>query len=313
MFCNICDTIRLMLWLILAILVALAWSFGAFIDNYNTDVNFKGKLPQGQKVFGAIAYTLTAIIIAIFWPILPMEITPILLLILSGAISAIASIPYYNALKSENATGATIFIQLAPVLYLVAGWLFLGQEIKPLEIVAFLVVLAAPILVIASTGKRQKRLEFWAAGLLMIYLLFSVGSNVLFLEVMDGGDFVTAFFWFMVGKALADVVLVAAFKKWRKRFFAVLKARKGKFMTALVVNQGVYTFAEVAYRMALTLGPVAIVSVVANASMMIITFILGIILTLIWPNFGREKLKKRTVLAHLGATILAVIGIIMLQ
>ena len=65
--------------------------------------------------------------------------------------------------------------------------------------------------------------------------------------------------------------------------------------------------------MALTLGPVAIVSVVANASMMILTFVLGIILTIIWPNFGREKLKKRRVLAHLVATVLAVIGIIMLQ
>ncbi|MFV0485261.1 MAG: hypothetical protein ACK5MU_03510 [Candidatus Saccharimonadales bacterium] len=302
-----------MLWLILAILVALAWAFGAFIDNYNTDVNFKGRLPQGQKVFGAIAYTITAIVIAIFWPIVPFEITPILLLILSGVLSSIASIPYYNALKSENTTGATIFVQLAPVMYLIAGWAFLGQEIQPLEILAFLVVLAAPIIVIASTGKRQKRLEFWAAGLLMIYLLFSVGSNVLFLEVMGENDFVTAFFWFMVGKALTDIVLVSAFKKWRARFFSVLKARKGKFMTALVVNQGIYTFAEVAYRIALTLGPVAIVSVVANASMMIITFVLGIILTLIWPNFGREKLTKRKILAHLVATVLAVIGIVMLQ
>ena len=302
-----------MLWLILAILVALAWALGAFIDNYNTDVNFKGRLPQGQKVFGAIAYTLTAAVIAIFWPILPLDILPILLLILSGVLSAVASIPYYNALKSENATGATIFIQLAPVLYLIAGWAFLGQEIQPLEIFAFLVVLAAPIVVIASTGKRQKRLEFWAAGLLLLYLLFSVGSNVLFLEVKGDGDFVTAFFWFIVGKAIADIVLIAMFKKWRTRFFNVLKVRKGKFLTALIVNQGVYTFAEVAYRTALTLGPVAIVSVVANASMMIITFVLGIILTLVWPNFGREKLKKRSVLAHLVATVLAVIGIVMLQ
>lgn len=302
-----------MLWLILAILVALAWSLGAFIDNYNTDVNFRGRLPQAQKVFGAVAYALTAVAIAIFWPLVPMEIMTILLLVLSGALSAVASIPYYNALKSENATGATIFVQLAPVLYLVAGWLLLGQTIGIVEILAFVVVLAAPIVVIASTGKRQKRLEFWAAGLLMLYLLFSVSSNLVFLDVIGTQDFVTAFFWFVVGKAAMDIALVLMFKKWRVRFFNVLKIRKAKLVVPLIVNQGIYTFAEVAYRIALMLGPVAIVSVVANASMMILTFVLGLILTLIWPSFGREKLKKKTVLAHLIATILAVIGIVMLQ
>ncbi|MDR3298350.1 MAG: EamA family transporter [Candidatus Nomurabacteria bacterium] len=302
-----------MLWLTLAILVALGWSFGVFIDNYNTDVNFKGRLPQGQKVFSAVAYTLTAVLIAVFWPILPIEIVPLLLLVLSGVLASVASVPYYNALKSENATGATIFAQLAPVMYLIAGWVFLGQEITLMNIVAFLVILAAPVIVIASTGKRHKRLEFWATGMLMLYLLLCVASNLVFIGAENGLDFVSAFFWFMVGKALTDIILVTIFKKWRVRFMNVLRERKLKLLMPMLINQGIYTFTEVGYRLALTLGSVAIVSVVTNAAQLIITFVLGLVLTWIWPNFGREKLKKRTILAHLVATVVAVVGIVLLQ
>lgn len=302
-----------MLWLILAILVALAWSLGSFIDNYNTDVNFKGRLPQAQKVFGAVGYAVTAVVVAVAFPMVSMEMEVIGLLVLSGALSAVASIPYYNALKSENTTGATIFVQLAPVMYLVAGWLLFAQEIQPLKIMGFFVVLAAPVIVIVSSGRRQKRLEFWAAGLLLMYLLLAVASNLIFLRAKGEQDFATAFMWFVAGKALADMVLVACFRSWRVRFSNVLKVRRGKLVVPLVVNQVVYTFAEVGYRMALTLGPIAIVSVVANASQMIVTFVLGIILTVVWPAFGREKLKRRVVLAHLAATLLAVVGIVLLR
>jgi drug/metabolite transporter (DMT)-like permease len=307
------DIIGIMLWLVLVILVAAGWALGAFIDNYNTDVNFRGRFPQGQKVFAAVAYILTAIIIAIFWPLMGFPIDTILLLIVSGVASSIASVPYYNALKSENATGATIFVQLAPIMYLIAGWALLGQDVGPMKFLAFLVILSAPLTIILSTEKRRRRLEIWAAGLLMAYLIFAVGSNLVFIYVAGELDFATAFFWFIVGKALTDTVMIVVFKKWRKRFFDVLKVRKLKLLGPLVVNQAIYTLVEVGYRMALMLGPVAIVSVVANAAQLMLTFILGVILTLIWPVFGRERLSRRMILAHLVATILAVAGIVMMQ
>jgi hypothetical protein len=40
---------------------------------------------------------------------------------------------------------------------------------------------------------------------------------------------------------------------------------------------------------------------------------MGLLLTLIWPKFGREKLQKKVILVHFIATILVVIGIVLMQ
>jgi hypothetical protein len=45
----------------------------------------------------------------------------------------------------------------------------------------------------------------------------------------------------------------------------------------------------------------------------VVIFFMGIVLTLIWPKFGREKLNRKNVLVHLVATMLVVIGIVLLQ
>ena len=68
-----------------------------------------------------------------------------------------------------------------------------------------------------------------------------------------------------------------------------------------------------AHKDTLVIGTAAIVSVTANSSQLILTFVMGIILTHLWPKFGREKLNKHIVRAHLIATVLAVIGIVILQ
>ena len=302
-----------MLWLVLVILVAVGWSLSAFIDNYVTDVCFRGRLPQGQKVFSVVAYVITATIIAMIWPLMEMELGVIMALILSGAFAAIAGVPYYNALKSENATGATIFVQLAPIMYLIAGWMLFGQEVGPMKLLAFLVILAAPLVIILNTERRRRKMEILAAGLLMVYLLLMVTSNLVFIGFAAELDFMTAFFWFIVGKGVADAVMIVMFRRWRVRFFNVLKEKKLKLVVPLLVNQIVFTLTEIGYRTALMMGAVAIVSVVANASQLIITFVLGLVLTLIWPVFGGERLNKKMVLAHLVATILAVTGIIMVE
>ena len=57
--------IALMLWLILCIIAALTWSVSAFIDNYQTDVIFKGKTPQGMKVLNGPVYILISILVGI--------------------------------------------------------------------------------------------------------------------------------------------------------------------------------------------------------------------------------------------------------
>ena len=54
-------------------------------------------------------------------------------------------------------------------------------------------------------------------------------------------------------------------------------------------------------------------SVASDAVEPIVIFFLGLLLTLIWPKFGREKMDRKTIIVHLVATILVVVGIVLMQ
>ena len=58
---------------------------------------------------------------------------------------------------------------------------------------------------------------------------------------------------------------------------------------------------------------VALASAASDSTTPIMIFFMGIVLTILWPNFGREKLNRKSVLVHLIATVLVVAGIILIQ
>ncbi|MCL1839436.1 hypothetical protein FWF89_00310 [Candidatus Saccharibacteria bacterium] len=307
-----------MLWIFLAVSVAAAASISAFIDNYITDVHFKGRLPQAQKILGLPAYLLICLIIAAIFPIQALPLHFVLIFIGTGIMSALGSIAYYKALSTEDTTGTTIFIQLAPVLYLIAGWTLLGDHISLIQILAFALLVAAPLIVIFFSQKRAQKLRRRGAFLIILYLLFVVTANIIFVSATGGEgkdhsiDFYTAFFYAMMGKLMTDTALTLIFRSWRKRFKWVVKNSGFKFLGPMIINELLYVSMDLIYRLALTIGPIALVSATANSLQLIITFFLGIVLTLIWPIFGRERLRARTIIAHLIATAFAVTGIILL-
>lgn len=302
-----------MLWIVLVIIVAISSALIAFTDNYIADVCFKGRLPQAYKVMGGFTYSILTIIIAIIFPPIAIPAIAALMFVLSGILSSLNSIPYFNALSSENTTSTAIFIQLTPIIYLIAGWALLGDNITPLQIIAFLVILIAPIIVIASSPKRNKKRQLKSSLFLIAYVVLAAASNLIFLLYLDEVPFMTAFFCYCLGKALSDGMLTLAFKRYRIRFKQALKGQSFRVIFTVLIDQVFSLGTDLTYRVALSLAPVAIVSVSANALQLIATFILGIILTILWPNFGREKLTKKMVTAHFFATAVAVVGIILLQ
>ena len=129
----------------------------------------------------------------------------------------------------------------------------------------------------------------------------------------EGYEFTTTFSWFMLGRGVMDFIYYFSHPSWRQRFKYVSKHNGKRLYAALGISQLIFLFAEFAGRYALIIGTPALVSVVSNALEMILVFVLGIILSIIVPKFGREKLSRHIVIAHLVATVLAVVGIVLLN
>ncbi len=308
------------LWLLLTIIASIGATFSAFIDNYLTDVYFKGRIPQAQKCFyGPIYCSIAIVVFIIYFLSTPFNHVPffnLFLFFLSGVISSIASIAYYSALKNEDTTGVAIFLQLSPIFYLLLGSVFLGEQIHGIQLLAFLIILAAPLTVILSARKRGKKLEYRAVLLILIYIVIYSFSHILFVSAERGMTdqgydlpIIVAVATLLFGKGLVDIFLSIFIKKWRLRAKHVMKQSKKKVLVPVILNACIWVVIDYFTRSALVLGQVAVVSAVYNTAELLETFVFGLVLTLIWPKFGREKLNKRTIIAHLAAMILAMGGV----
>lgn len=303
-----------MLWLILAIVNAVGYAICGFLDNYITDVVFKGKKQECIKFFYGLTYIATAVALFLIFGIQFVETDKILWLMLAGVLSSTASIPYYRALKDEETTTASIFLQIIPIIYLVADAIFFGEQITPVQLLAFVIIIMAPVVVIFSRKrKRMRKLEWSAAAGFLLYSIFAASSGVITAHAGEGYEFTTVFAYFVLGRGIMDLIYYFSHPSWRKRYKYVHQHDKKRLYVSLTAAQGIFLVAEFAGRFALMVGVPALVSVTSNALEMIIVFVLGIILSIIVPVFGREKLSRHIVIAHLIATILAVTGIIILQ
>lgn len=304
-------------WLILVAITVFIDSIRIYIDNYVSDVYFKSSGAVAQKFFYGYAYVVLATLILVVtqFNFFETDYLAIGMILLSGALSSFAGIPYYKALEIEDSTNLSIFMQLSPVLYLILGWFFLSQSFQPFQLVAFAIILAAPTLIIISTRKRSRKVKLRAVFLTAIYVLIAVIANLFFVKAHAGSlNFVNEIAFLFVGKGVANLIIVYGHPKWRRRFKAVLKSSRKKVLRPLLVNSIIGSVKDFTSRGAYVAAPaVALASVAMDATTPIVIFFMGIVLTLIWPKFGREKLDRKTVAIHLIATILVVIGIVVLQ
>ena len=311
-------------WLILTLLCAVFAALASFFDNSIVDNHFNNSRPQAQKCFFGPFYAVVAILIFVFYSIFygfsSFSLSSALLIILSGAILSLSSIPYYFALKSENTTGAAIFFQLTPIFYLVFGAVFLGEKISPLQLLAFFILLFAPLLIIFSTRRRGKKLEYKAAAFILVHILILTFSYIFFLLAernasATGGEIpmALAVAFMLSGRAIFDITLSLSSKKWRKDFSRVMKKSNRRVLFPLFSSGILWTANDVMLRIAMILGQVAVVSAVESVVRLFAIFLFGIVFTIVWPKFGREKLDKRTVLVHFIAIIIAIFGILLVE
>ena len=306
-----------MIWLFLVGIATILDSARIFVDNYSSDVYFKGRGSVSQKLFYGYAFIIGAFILAAvtgfdfnanYW-------LNYLLFFASGLLSGIAGIPYYKALELDDSTNIGIFTQLAPIFYLVIGWFTLGENFSPYQLVAFAVIILAPLLIIATTRKRSRKIKIKAVFYALLYVLIAVIGNVIFVkENTPDLNFLTEILFVFLGKGVSNLIIVYSRPKWHRRFYAVLKSSRKKVLRPLISNSIIGFTKDIMYRQGLILAPsIAVASAASDSAEPIVIFFMGIVLTLIWPKFGREKLDRKTVIIHLIATILVVAGIVLLQ
>ena len=304
-------------WLVVLAIAVVSDALRIFIDNYISDVYFKEKGAVSQKIVSGIVTPILGIIILIVTGFNFTEIPPVALtlLLMSGVLGSLAGIPYYKALEIDDSTNIGIFFQFSPILYLIIGWIIGDEQFSIIQLLACFIILAAPLLVVITAKKRSRKVRIKAALLAFISIIFYVASGETFIQGnVDGINIFSEIGLVLITKGLSDLLIIGSRRKLRHRLAKVVKSSRRKVLFPINISIVMRVIQEFSYRIGLIIAPsVAIASAASDAVEPAVIFFMGLLLTILWPKFGREKLQKKTVLVHFIATVLVVIGIVILR
>lgn len=304
-------------WLVVLAIAVVSDALRIFIDNYISDVYFKEKGAVSQKIVSGIVTPILGIIILIVTGFNFTEIPPVALtlLLMSGILGSLAGIPYYKALEIDDSTNIGIFFQFSPILYLIIGWIIGDEQFSIIQLLACFIILAAPLLVVITAKKRSRKVRIKAALLAFISIIFYVASGETFIQGnVDGINIFSEIGLVLITKGLSDLLIIGSRRKLRRRLAKVVKSSRRKVLFPINISIVMRVIQEFSYRIGLIIAPsVAIASAASDAVEPAVIFFMGLLLTILWPKFGREKLQKKTVLVHFIATVLVVIGIVILR
>ena len=237
-----------MIWLVLVGMATILDSTRIFIDNYTSDVYFKGRGAVSQKLFYGYAFLVSALILAIITKFaFNVDYLPsYALFFVSGVLAGIAGIPYLKALEIDDSTNIGIFTQLAPAFYLILGWFLLDDVFSPLQLVAIFVIMLAPLLIIFTTKKRSRKIKIKAVLYAFLYVLIAVIGNIIFVKENTAElHFLTEILFVFLGKGISDLIIVYVHPKWRRRFRFVMKSSHKKVLRPLITNSLVGFFKNI--------------------------------------------------------------------
>jgi drug/metabolite transporter (DMT)-like permease len=294
-----------MSWVWVALLSPAVYSIVNFVDKYILSRHIKDY--RGISMYSAV---MAVIFGSFFWyfggqPILSSRDS--ILIITSGVFTFWAMVLYFKALSLEDTSKIIILFQMGPVLILILSYFFLNERINLGQFIGFLLVLSASVGV--SVEKKEMRLKLSKSFYLILLnqILWSVGA-VIFKFVVDQNSFIKVVSYESWGIALGGIILFAAFPNIRNPFLNTFKTLEKRAVFFVFLNEGIFVIARLLNFAAISMGPLALVSILGSTSVFF-GLIYGVILSLVFPSIFKEGLSKQSIIKNVGFGILAFIGI----
>ena len=312
-------------WISLIVISLLSNALWTFDENYISDVYFKGKGYSGQKVTFGFAYIIIAILAFMIFDIEieSLAALPVIYIITAGAVCSIADLLYCRAVEIEDSTTISIFSQLSPIFYLIFGWFLLDETFSVHQLIAFAIIITAPFLIIFASKKKNRKIKIKTVLLILAFVMIEALMNIVFVKnsfavtnvaMSDFRKLLIATMILLFGQGIGSLVISFSRPNIMKRFRYVIRRSQLRVFVPIIVSIVTSVIAQVSYLGVLALAPSVALAAALNDSLLpVVMLIVGIVLSIIWPNFGREKIEKKSILVHSLATICVVIGIIILQ
>jgi len=301
-------------WFLIALLPPIFWSITNHIDKYILTKYFKGGAIGSVIIFSsAISVILLPLIILIHPEVLQTFNPRYLLIVLTGSLYLLASLPYFYALEKDDASLTVPLFQMIPVFSFALGYLFLKETLNITQVIGGLIILISSIFISLNISEIKKMKMKWDVFGLMVLSSVLFSLNFLFFKyfTIETNFWVTSF-WEYVGFALFGLFLLVFIKPFREGFLKVIKTNRLKVLGLNGTNEIINIVAKISFNYASTLTPVTLVWII-NGLQPLFVFLFGIILTVLLPKISKEDITRRTLIQRMVAIAVITIGVYLIN
>jgi len=298
------------IWILLSVLAAFLWTLVGFVDQYIT----KEKVPRmgHYYVYSAAGAATLVIGITLWQGIWLPSITETVLIFFSGGAFSLMLWFYLQALKIEDTSYVVPLFQIAPVWSAGLAFLALNEVLVGNDLIAFIIILLGGLILslkkdVGQFFSLKPALAYMLAATLLVSVKFVAFKY--FLQIYP------EHFWHLFAlQSLGEVVfgLFLAWWGWPKNDSQNFGNNFLKIFPLFWANDMVSFLAFVCYLWAISLASVALVGAISGIQGFF-TFILGIILTLWWPNFIKENITKPIIIQKIVGIGILLFGVVWLQ
>jgi drug/metabolite transporter (DMT)-like permease len=292
-------------WVVLALLGPAVYTIVNFIDKYI--VERKVRDYRGMPIYATIAGFIFG---SLFWvfsgmPILSFRDTMIVML--TGILSIFGYALYFNAISKSHTSYIIMLFQMMPVLSLILAFVILGEVINFKQLIGFILILAAVIGLSVNKEHSSFKLStsFWL--ILIADFLFAI-SGVLIKFTLNANSFSKILSYESWGIGIGGTILFFTFPAVRSAFRDSFKSVGRKVLIIMFLNEGIFIVSKSITLLALTLGPVALVSVLGGTQVFY-GILFGWVLTLLFPMVFKEEVSKRALFKKIIFSIILFSGI----
>jgi drug/metabolite transporter (DMT)-like permease len=277
-------------WYIFAAATPTLYSVTNYVDKFLIEKKIKD--PIAITALSCIASGIIGLIIGIFKGFPNIGYFQITILFVAGILLTFYLIPYFEAMKIEDASTVVPLFQFIPVFTLILSTLILKESLSSKQIIGMFFVVFAGISI--SVNKLQGQMFKPRKSLyFMLLASFMYGLvGIIFRFVVKDANFWTTLSYEYIGSGIGGILL-----------FLIPKVRENlrnqinqiKTSTGIItLNNGIAISAQISESYALSLAAVPLVNIIGSVQPAI-NLIEGIVLTKKFPHIITEDITFNTI------------------
>lgn len=292
-----------MSWLAVALVPPAIFAVSNYLDKYLLSTYFKDQGNGALIIFSSLI-GLVALPFILFFEggVLALSASTAALTAFAGALYVVALLPYFSALREDDASMVVPLWQLIPVFGYLLGYAILGESLSPWQIAAGVLVLAGSFLLSLDLQATKFSVK-WRPLLLMALssVLMALNSVAFKFFALDASYWVTSF-WSYVGLLAVGVFFLLVFPVSRRQFADVFRSNSTGALGLNALNEVVNIIGMFILNYALLLAPVVFIFLAGSVQPLFV-LVYGVVLTLLFPKVIAENLTRTVVVQKVIAIL----------